>query len=158
MLILVRLIELRVNDGQSQIQKEEGSYEHKQDKEKYHQESQRESLLVHDHVSTPPFHSDTDEHNEQAVEHVVKAQVVIAGIYIAFTTLVDYRSSIKESVVSDWTALGSSAQELIFSVKGVLPSRVDIEAAVFEVTHEQLDTSNGEDQEEEKEHNEGVSE
>ena len=85
LLVFVRFSELRVNDGQGQVQQEESSHEN-QGHEVTPADIEAVLDLHHPLNVTPPFQGHRLEHAHQRVEHVVEVGHTIVWIFIGFST------------------------------------------------------------------------
>lgn len=124
----------RVDDSQGQIQQEKGSDEDHGNEEEEHPWGV--GLLVHDHDLGPALHSDALEDIEEGPGDVVEVSHVIVGV---------------ESVLAAEVPRGANlltADDLFtFIVQGG-NARIDGDAALHEQAHEQVQATDGEDEEE----------
>ena len=125
-----------LNDRQSQIEQEKRANEHH-----WHEKEDGQwwvRLLIHDHDLWPAFESDTLEDVEKSPENVVKVCHIVVRIEGRLATIVTYRT------------LGGATEHLFAAVVEQKVSWYLVDTALFELAHEQVESTDGKDEEKEE--------
>ena len=131
-----------LDDGQEQIEQEEGTDEH-------HGNEEEEGpgcvgLLIHDHDLGPALHGDALEDIEQGPEYVVEIGDVILWV-----------QGLPSTEVANWAAKGATNYLLALFIDKSLAS-FNTDTPLLELAHEEVQATDGEDKEEEEQDNDSV--